>query len=98
MKRQAYEILLKPLMTEKQLREQADVNRYYFKVPRDATKREIKKAVEDMFGVEVVKVNTMIMHGKTKRVGVRRIGRKPNWKKAAVTIREGQNIPLFEGI
>jgi large subunit ribosomal protein L23 len=97
MKRYAHDILIKPLMTEKQMASQEDANRYYFQVAKDATKTQIKAIVEKTFDVKVVKVNTMLMPGKWKRVG-KSFGRRPNWKKAAITLREGDVISMFEGV
>ena len=62
----------------------------------DANKIQIKSAVEKLFGVRVEKVNTLVMRGKVKRVG-RFVGKRANWKKAVVTLREGDFIDLFEG-
>jgi large subunit ribosomal protein L23 len=90
-------ILKKPLVTEKgsQLRERA--NTYQFEVARDANKLEIKQAVEAMFSVKVVSVRTAIQHGKAKRLG-RFVGRRPDWKKAVVTLAKDNTIALFEQI
>ena len=63
---------------------------------RDATKIQVKTAVEKLFTVHVTAVRTAISRGKNKRVG-RSMGRRPNWKKAIVTLREGETISLFEG-
>ncbi len=97
MKRETHEILLKPLMTEKQLKLQEAANIYYFAVPKDCNKCEIKTAVEKAFSVKVLAVNTVITRGKWKRVG-RTFGRYSNWKKAAVKLAEGDKIALFESI
>jgi large subunit ribosomal protein L23 len=67
-----------------------------FEVPLDANKTEIKKAVQAVFGVDVVEVHTMVVRGKMKRRG-RHVGKRPNWKKAVVTLAEGQTIDLFGG-
>ena len=94
--RSAHEILKRPRITEKgsQLAERAP--KVVFEVARDANKIEIKNAVQSAFGVEVVDVKTMITRGKLKRRG-KSIGRKPNWKKAIVTLAEGQQIDFFGG-
>ncbi len=70
--------------------------KYLFEVAPTANKFEIKNAVEKLFGVHVEQVNTMWIRGKKKRVG-RNIGKRPNWKKAVVTLRAGDAIDLFEG-
>jgi large subunit ribosomal protein L23 len=71
-------------------------NTYPFAVDVRATKRDIKKAIEAAFGVNVVKVHTMKMHGKPRQVGrYRRIKREADWKKALVTLAEGDRIDLF---
>ncbi len=90
-----YQIIKKPLITEKgsMLREQS--NKYIFEVDMRANKIEIKKAVEKAFKVKVLKVNTLIQHGKLRRV--RRVqGRTPDFKKAIVTLKEGELISAFE--
>jgi large subunit ribosomal protein L23 len=91
-----YSILRKPLVTEKStlLQEQ---RRYAFEVSRDATKIEIKQAIQDVFNVNVIKVNTMTVQGKRKRFGPK-ISQKKSWKKAIVTVALGQSISLFEGV
>lgn len=91
-----YDVLRRPLLTEKgqQLRDSQD--QYLFEVAMDANKIQIKSAVEKLFGVRVEKVNTLVMRGKVKRVG-RFVGKRANWKKAVVTLREGDFIDLFEG-
>lgn len=90
-----YEVLRRPIISEKDtmIREQ---NKYTFEVARDANKPMIKEAVETIFNVEVVAVNTMNVRGKMRRVGKSR-GMSPDWKKAIVTLREGQRIDAFEG-
>jgi large subunit ribosomal protein L23 len=65
-------------------------------VHRDATKIQVKQAVEKLFNVHVLAVRTAVARGKNKRVG-RSMGRRPNWKKAFVTLKEGDTIALFEG-
>ncbi len=90
-------IVLKPIITEKgsALRERG--NKYMFSVARDANKIEIKQAIESLFGVKVKNVRTMVMHGKVKRMGIFE-GKRPDWKKAVVTLEEGQTIDLFEQV
>jgi large subunit ribosomal protein L23 len=92
-----YEILRRPIITEKNttLMEQGQ---YSFEVAREANKIQIKEAVETAFPkVKVKAVNTLIMPAKSRRRG-RIVGRLPGWKKAVVTLREGDRIELFEGV
>jgi large subunit ribosomal protein L23 len=90
------DILLKPLMTEKMSDLQEKENKVAFQVHPDANKIEIRRAVEKRFNVKVEKVATVGMKGKIKRQG-RFEGRRPNWKKAVVTLKEGFKIEFFEG-
>lgn len=89
-----YEIIRKPLITEKAnlLKEEAQV--VVFEVARSANKIEIKQAVEKAFDVKVKAVNTIQQRGKVKRVGYN-IGQRNNWKKAYVTLEEGHNIDFY---
>jgi large subunit ribosomal protein L23 len=89
-----YSVLKKPLFTEKNDRLKEKYNKYAFEVDMKANKIEIRQAVEQIFGVTVVKVNTMRVHGKVKRRG-RSEGRRPDWKKAIVTLKEGDTIPIW---
>ena len=89
-------IILRPLVTEKTTTLTQDGNVLTFEVARDANKIEIRRAVEVLFSVKVTGVRTAIARGKTKRVG-RHMGRRSNWKKAIVTLKEGETIALFEG-
>ena len=91
------EIIIKPLITERSM-DGMEQKKYSFKVAKKATKSEVKKAIEKLFDVQVKKVNTMIMPGKTKRVGVH-TGRTSDWKKAVVTLtEESKTIEFFEGL
>jgi large subunit ribosomal protein L23 len=90
------EIVVRPLITEKAERNRQALRHYSFEVHRDASKIQVKQAVEKLFAVHVEDVRTSIARGKNKRVG-RNIGRRPNWKKAIVTLKEGETISLFEG-
>ena len=91
------DIILKPVITERSM-DDLQAGKYTFKVAKDANKSEIKKAVEQLFGVEVAKVNTMNCLGRTKRVG-RYVGKTPDWKKAIITLTEGSKaIEFFEGM
>jgi len=92
-----HRIVLRPLVTEKSSVLRDDENQMVFEVARDANKIEIRKAVETLFNVHVVEVQTMVVRGKNKRVG-RNVGRKTNWKKAIVKLAEGDAIDLFEGV
>ncbi len=89
------EIIIAPMLTEKSLIEKETNNRYMFKVSINANKIEIKKAIEKVFSVKVVKINTIRMKGKPKRMG-RYEGRRPDFKKAIVTLQADQTIPDFE--
>ena len=92
-----YQIIKKPLVTEKGLSLKETENRYAFVVDLRADKQSIRNAVERLFKVHVLNVKTAIVRGKDKRVG-RNIGRKSNWKKALVRIKEGEKIELFAGV
>ncbi|UOO37828.1 50S ribosomal protein L23 [Oscillospiraceae bacterium CM] len=94
----AYDIIIRPIITEQSM-EQGDINKYAFVVARDANKIEIKKAVEEIFGVKVDKVNTLNMQGKRKRTGRYPEGRRSAWKKAVVKLTEdSKTIEFFEGM
>jgi len=90
------DIVLEPVISEKSM---ADMRHgcYTFVVHPDANKVEIKKAVEEIFDVKVRKVNTMRVSGKSRRMGVF-TGKTSNWKKAKVTLEEGETIKFFEGM
>ena len=92
-----YEVVQRPLLTEKGTRLKEEANQYIFRVARTATKIEIKQAVEQLFKVKVAEVRTLRMQGKVKRMG-RFAGRRPDWKKAIVTLKAGQSIELYEGV
>jgi large subunit ribosomal protein L23 len=91
------DVVKRPLITEKAERGRETSRQYAFEVHRDATKIQVKSAVEKLFSVHVTAVRTAVSRGKNKRVG-RNIGRRPNWKKAIVTLKEGETIALFEGV
>lgn len=97
MSRNVYDILRRPLITEKATLIRETSNTVVFEVEKDATKAEIKQAVEKVFSVAVTGVRTAIVRGKNARVG-RFSGRKRNWKKAFVTLKEGDTIEFFEGV
>ncbi len=90
------DVVKRPLITEKSERGREAAQQYAFEVHREATKIQVKTAVEKLFGVHVTAIHTSIARGKNKRVG-RNIGRRPNWKKAIVTLKDGETITLFEG-
>ena len=91
-----YEVLRRPLITEKTTILQGQ-NGYAFEIASKATKHQVKVAVEKAFKVKVVKVNVMTVKSKARRVG-RRIVMTPPWKKAVVTLEEGNKIEYFEGV
>ena len=94
----AYDIILRPIITE-QSTEHVDLKKYVFEVARDANKIEIKNAIEEIFGVEVVKVTTLNMKGKKKRMGRYPEGSRRDWKKAVVKLSDGsKTIEFFEGL
>jgi large subunit ribosomal protein L23 len=89
------DVIKRPIaLTEKATRLKAD-NKVVFEVALEANKAQIRNAVEELFSVRVTDVNTMIQRGKRKRMG-RRVGPRPNWKKAIVTLREGDEIQFFD--
>ena len=92
-----YEIIRRPVLTEKTSNQADQLNRYTFQVDRRATKQMVRKAVEELFGVHVVDVNILNMPGKTRRVG-RHESRTQEWKKAMVTLAQGDRITFFEGV
>ncbi len=90
-------VLRKPLLTEKITAAQDAFNQYFFEVDPKANKIEIKRAVEKKYEVSVLAVQTMNVRGKTKRLG-RFEGRRPNWKKAIVTLKKGDTIELAQNV
>lgn len=97
MSRAPQEVLIRPLITEQSSILQAEQNKYTFEVHRDATKIDIRNAVEEMFDVSVKSVRTMNCLGKERRVG-RSTGRRRDWKKAIVTLDEGEMIDMYGGV
>lgn len=87
--------LVRPLVTEKTTNWLGTDRTYAFEVAIDATKPQVKKAIQDYYGVQVDDVRTVIVRGKNKRFG-RHYGKRKNWKKAYVTLAEGQALSLFE--
>lgn len=93
----AQDIIIRPIITEASMAGLAD-KKYTFKVAKDANKIEIAKAVEELFGVSVAKVNTMNVPGRFKRQGMH-AGYKPDWKKAIVTLKaDSKGIEFFESM
>jgi len=92
-----YEILRRPIITEKSSFQSDNLDRYTFEVDVRANKHQIKEAVEQVFDVNVLSVNVINVRGKRRRWG-RIEGRTKNWKKAIVTLRPGQSIQFFEGV
>ena len=93
----AYDIILTPVISEQSMDVAAE-KKYTFKVATDANKTQVKLAIEEIFGVEVAKVNIMNYDGKVKRMG-RFVGRRPAYKKAIVTLTEkSKEIEFFQGL
>ena len=96
MSRSPREILMRPLMTEKSMRQKEEQNTVTFRVRPDANKVEIRAAIEQVFNVKVADVRTASFEGKMKRMGKHQ-GRRADWKKAIVTLQPGHKIELVEG-
>jgi large subunit ribosomal protein L23 len=95
------EVLIKPILSEKANAQQDKLRRYAFRVDRKANKLEIKKAVEEFYGVSVLDVNTLVAASKDKTRYTKKgfvQGQKPAYKKAMITIAEGENIDLYSAI
>lgn len=90
-----YEVIRRPIISEKSTALAEVGNRYVFEVAVGANKQEIRDAVQHLFQVKVRAVRTLVVHGKTKRL-VRSTVKRPNWKKAIVTLAEGQKIDFFQ--
>ncbi len=92
-----YDVIIRPIITENSM-ELAEDKKYVFKVAKDANKTEVRKAVEEIFGVEVAKVNVSNVSGKKKRVGMK-FGMTPSYKKAVVTLTpDSKEIELFQSM
>jgi large subunit ribosomal protein L23 len=91
-----YEVLRKPLITEKSTDLQS-LNKYAFEIAEKANKPQVKQAIENAFKVKVTGVNIITMPGKSRRMG-RRLIQYPSWKKAIVTLQPGDKIEFFEGV
>jgi len=95
--RTPYDVIIKPIVTETSMMGMEE-KKYTFEVAKDANKTEIKLAIENIFGVDVEKVNTINVKGKKKRQG-RYVGYRPNWKKAIVKLtNDSKAIEFFEGM
>ncbi|MGH7727016.1 MAG: 50S ribosomal protein L23 [Candidatus Eiseniibacteriota bacterium] len=95
--RDSRQIVKRALITEKGSIQRQNANQYTFEVASDANKIEIRRAVESIFKVKVSEVRTQMMHGKVKRLG-RSVGRRPDWKRAVVTLAKDQTIELFDQV
>ncbi|UCE02941.1 MAG: 50S ribosomal protein L23 [Candidatus Latescibacterota bacterium] len=93
----AEQVVISPVVTERNMVLRDEQNKYAFRVHPRATKPEIRKAVEELFDVRVTGVTTMNMLGKGKRLG-RFYGRRSSWKKAIVTVAQGQKIDIYEAV
>jgi len=93
---EAYRVLIKPLVTEKST-SLGVYSKYVFKVASKVSKIEIKKAIHDLYGVEVIKVNIVNQGGKPIQYG-RSSGRTGSWKKAVITLKPGEKIEIYEGV
>jgi len=91
-----YDIVLKPIITEKSSLLKDNANQYVFEVQREANKIEIRKAIEKLFKVKVLSVQVSMMDGKARKVG-RFSGKKPDWKKAVIKVSPKDKITIFEG-
>ena len=94
--KEAHQIIRRPLVTEKSTQQKEASNQYAFEVHPKANKIEIQSAVERLFKVKVSQVRTSTVMGKVKRLG-KKYGKRPDWKKAIVTLKEGDRIDFFEG-
>lgn len=97
MKRGPHDVLLRPLLTEKITAMRESGNKVGFVVRAEANRIQIKRAVESALKVRVERVNVLNVMGKTKRLG-RFAGKKPDWKKAIVTLKEGEKLEMYEGV
>lgn len=95
--KEARQVIIMPLVSEKNTNLRVDQNKYVFRVDIEANKLQIRNAVEELFKVRVEDVTTMRMHGKPKRMG-RFEGRRPDWKKAVIQLKKGETIELFENV
>ncbi|MEO0231099.1 MAG: 50S ribosomal protein L23 [candidate division WOR-3 bacterium] len=91
------DIIIEPILTEKSVHLRDKFNQYIFKVAKDATKPQIKKAIEELFKVKVLEVKVVNVKPKRRRIRTRRYGYTSSWKKAYVKLKEGDRIRIFEG-
>jgi large subunit ribosomal protein L23 len=91
-----YQVIKRPLVTEKGTKQKEQANQLAFEVDRRANKILVRNAIESIFNVKVVSVRVMNVKGKERRVG-KNVGRKPDWKKAIVRLAPGENIEFLEG-
>ena len=92
--RDQYELIKRPIISEKSTMLSEVANKYVFEVAMQANKHEIRDAIQNLFNVKVKDVRTQIVHGKVKRAG-QFMAKRANWKKAIVSLREGQKIDFF---
>ena len=92
-----YQIIKRPLITEKATKQKEQANQLTFEVDRHANKILVRNAIENIFKVKVVSVTIINVKGKKRMVG-RNVGKKPDWKKAIVRLAPGENIEFFEGV
>ena len=92
-----YLVLKRPIITEKGTQQKEKFNKVTFEVNPEANKIEVRQAVEKLFKVKVMSVHMLNVAGKKKRLG-RNLGKKSDWKKAIVTLKEGERIDFFEGM
>jgi large subunit ribosomal protein L23 len=95
MSKNFYSIIRRPIISEKSINLRETLNQVTFEVSRNANKIEIRRAVESLLEAKVASVNTMIVRGKVKRMG-KYSGRRPNWKKAIVTLLDGESIEALD--
>lgn len=97
MKRDPYDVLIRPYLTEKMTALRETGNKVAFVVRPDTNRIEVKRAVESALKVRVERVNIINVRGKTKRMG-RFVGKRPDWKKAIVTLKEGEKLEMYESV
>jgi large subunit ribosomal protein L23 len=95
MSKNLYNVIRRPIISEKSINLRETLNQVTFEVSRDANKIEIRRAVEALLDAKVASVNTMLVRGKVKRMG-KYSGRRPNWKKAVVTLLDGETIEALD--
>ena len=97
MKKDPHQILIRPLLTEKVTGLREKLNKIGFLVDRSATKIDVKQAAEEVLKVRIEKVNIIKVKGKKKRLG-RHEGKRPDYKKAVISLKQGEKVDLFEGV